>query len=122
MTRDECVDRFVEVRGGYKAMNGGVHVRDAKEEEMTRARDAGRYRRGGSLMFLGSKTWWTRKCGQPHRQIHTYIYRSGYWSGNQTHIPVAIGPAIGHVQGTDGKRQSDSCVYFVCVASVNRRN
>ena len=26
MTRDECVSRFVE---GYKAMNGGVHVRDA---------------------------------------------------------------------------------------------
>ena len=36
--------------------------------------------------------------------------RSGYWSGNRTFIPVAIGPAIGHVQG---KRQSDSCVYFV---------
>ena len=27
-TRDECVSRF-EVRGGYKAMNGGMHVRDA---------------------------------------------------------------------------------------------
>ncbi len=27
--RDECVSRFVEVRGGYKVMNGGVHVRDA---------------------------------------------------------------------------------------------
>ena len=29
VTRDECVIRFVGVRGGYKAMNGGVHVRDA---------------------------------------------------------------------------------------------
>ena len=28
-TRDECVSRFVEVRRGHKAMNGGVHVRDA---------------------------------------------------------------------------------------------
>ena len=27
--RDERVIRFVGVRGGYKAMNGGVHVRDA---------------------------------------------------------------------------------------------
>ena len=35
---------------------------------------------------------------------------SGYWSGNRTFSPVAIGPAIGCVQG---KRQSDSCVYFV---------
>ncbi len=25
---------------------------------------------------------------------------------------MAIGPAIGHVQGTDRKRQSDSCVYM----------
>jgi len=29
VTGDECVSRFVEVREGYKAMNGGVHVRDA---------------------------------------------------------------------------------------------
>ena len=41
------------------------------------------------------------------------IIRSGYWSSNRTPIPVAIGPAIGHVQGTDRKRQSDLCVYFV---------
>ena len=27
--RDECVIRFVGVRGGYKAMTGGVHVGDA---------------------------------------------------------------------------------------------
>ena len=27
--RVECVIRFVEVRGGYKAMNGGVHMRYA---------------------------------------------------------------------------------------------
>ena len=27
--RDECVSRFVGVRGDYKAMTGGVHVRDA---------------------------------------------------------------------------------------------
>ena len=26
--REECVIRFVGVRGGYKAMNGGVHVRE----------------------------------------------------------------------------------------------
>ena len=31
--------------------------------------------------------------------------RSGYWSGNQTPISMAIGPAIGHVV----KHQSDSC-------------
>ena len=48
--------------------------------------------------------------------------RSGYWSGNRTPIPVAIGPANGHVQGTDRKRQSDSCIYLCCVASVNRKN
>ena len=29
VTRDECVIRFIGVRGGYKAMKGGVHVRDA---------------------------------------------------------------------------------------------
>ena len=28
-------------------------------------------------------------------------------------ISVAIGPTIGHVQGTDRKRQSDSCAYFM---------
>ena len=39
-----------------------------------------------------------------------YNLCSGYWSGSWTFIPVAIGPAIGHMQG---KRQSDSCVYFV---------
>ena len=38
--RDECVIRFVGVRGGYKAMNGGVHVRDA-------------YRGGGVCLLLG---------------------------------------------------------------------
>ena len=27
VTRDECVIRFVGVRGGYKAMNGGVQIR-----------------------------------------------------------------------------------------------
>ena len=47
--------------------------------------------------------------------IATYYnyYHSGYWSGNRTPIPMAIGPAIGHMQGTDCKRQSDSCIYFV---------
>ena len=29
VTRDECVSRFVEVRGGYKAMNDGVNIRYA---------------------------------------------------------------------------------------------
>ena len=58
--RDECVIRFVGVRGGYKAMTGGVQVRDAyREEELKRARDDGGCRRGGSLEFLGSKTWWS---------------------------------------------------------------
>ena len=36
------------------------------------------------------------------------ILRSGYWSGNRTFIPVAIGPAIGHVV----KHQSDSCYIY----------
>ena len=53
------------------------------------------------------------------RYLTLYRIHSGYWSGNRTHIPVAIGPAIGHVQGTDGKRQLDSCVYFVCVAALS---
>ena len=61
-----------------------------------------------------------RYWGEPERAPHVrvvqrarlyiLILRSGYWSGNRTLIPVAIGPAIGHVQG---KRQSDSCIYFV---------
>ena len=29
---------------------------------------------------------------------YNYVHRSGYWSGNRTPIPVAIGPAIGHVR------------------------
>ena len=54
----------------------------------------------------------------PRKSLSSYIkYRNGYWSGNRTPISVAIGPAIGHV--SDRKRQSDSYVYFVCVASVN---
>ena len=28
ITSNECDIRFVRVRGGYKAMNGGVHVKD----------------------------------------------------------------------------------------------
>ena len=36
VTRNECVIRCVGVRGGYKAMNGGVQVRDA-------------YRRGANM-------------------------------------------------------------------------
>ena len=43
------------------------------------------------------------------------INRSGYWSGNQTPIPVAIGLAIGHVQGTARKRQSDSAFVLCCL-------
>ena len=39
---------------------------------------------------------------------YIYIYRSGYWSGNRTFSPVAIGPAIGHVV----KHQSDSCYIY----------
>ena len=31
--RDECVISVLGVRGGYKAMNGGVHVRACIEEE-----------------------------------------------------------------------------------------
>ena len=30
-----------------------------EEEELKRARDDGGCRRGGSLEFLGSKTWWS---------------------------------------------------------------
>ena len=30
--------------------------------------------------------------------------RSGYWSGNRTPIPVAIGPAIGHVRACHSRR------------------
>ena len=37
-----------------------------------------------------------------------FLFRSGYWSGNRTFIPVAIGPAIGHVV----KHQSDSCYIY----------
>ena len=53
-----------------------------------------------------------------------FLFENAVAIGLVTRRPfsVAIGPAIGHVQGTDCKRQSDSCVYFVCVASVYRRN
>ena len=39
------------------------------------------YRRGESLEFLGSKTWWTWKCGQPHGQIHIHTYGGGIYQG-----------------------------------------
>ena len=44
--RDECDIRFVGVRRGYKAINGGAHVRCIEEEELKRAQGDGRYRRG----------------------------------------------------------------------------
>ena len=42
------------------------------------------------------------------RVWYYFIFRSGYWSGNRTFSPVAIGPAIGHVV----KHQSDSCYIY----------
>ena len=47
---------------------------------------------------------------------------SGYWSGNRMPIPMAIGLAISHVQGTDCKHQSDSCLYFMLCCLVDRMN
>ena len=39
---------------------------------------------------------------------NVFVLHSGYCSGNRTFIPVAIGPAIGHVV----KHQSDSCYIY----------
>ena len=43
--------------------------------------------------------------------------RSGYCYGNRMPIPVAIGPAIGHVQGTDRKQDQIHVFTSCCVTS-----